>query len=944
MKIKAIILLAMTMLLSGCYDEPSDKGCIKQFDELTINFQECMSKNKYMSYHNIYYLDEDSDIHEIKKEDNLLDADEINVKNARQALLAKSSISNLSIKQNFTKTAWQSIGYYLVILIVIGSIFKTLMKGFNLPKTLSIVGMQAGLGLLLSLLMFSNMVEVFQSRTAMKAGDITYKTLAKTATFKQRTSRHNLNSYHMNEGLIDVESLHKINVCLSNNIKNNLENIQNNSTNVFTKYFNNETDLYDFFKSKNRPYVKYFEKRTNQKISYTIGVGGTISKVEFADCGSVTFPDKKITDDLLEAMKSIEYKEILHNSIINSSVEGSFENGWKDIEAKMRDKYAYSNNLKSRLVQLLVHYSIESKKGVLFGSVLTDYKRVRPEIKEKSYKNLESFLNNSDELYRKINEVACLKNEELTRDAKIELDDYKKGNHAAITEFNCIDFHDSKIDLAIDDIYIYSVDQSRDEAIPFINSEIEFALEESAPIVEKSYVDVVKQYGIVNTHFLNKIDSFYDDQLDLAELINEGHTSAGKFYRYLNQKGDKYEHLFSEIVDVANIDFRQSLPNYSNANLDSADVHYYNTSFVNAFMNPITDKINHEQSANTTNIASNALEYSVDSSNLNIDTDNLLTTTNVKNVLLTTFESGHKVFSGIKRLSCKNSDISCLEQMRNQDGVIEINNLSANLDSLGKGLIVQGFAVKTAQLGLEMVTKSSKEDKAQFGKRKVSSKTRTHNISRISNSVIDMLKVVSNTQLTLGGIAVTMAGSIKLIHEISSIIMISIMSKQLLIQSTLGILMICTILMGFFTNFFKAEEDYKNTYLSLFFLFTFSIVINVSSMFVLFLLHLILNVGLDFLPMILKSILGQFSSNVLAEILGYGLCLFILVFGVLFGYLKIGHYILKQFSAVTFGSIKGTFTKTSQDLESVKSLAKVATGATVISKLDDIKKQKQQST
>ena len=84
-------------------------------------------------------------------------------------------------------------------------------------------------------------------------------------------------------------------------------------------------------------------------------------------------------------------------------------------------------------------------------------------------------------------------NEEFTRDTRLELDDYKKGNHVAITEFNCIDFYDGKIDLAIDDIYVYSVDQSRDEAIPFINSEIELALEESVPIVEESYADVVKK-------------------------------------------------------------------------------------------------------------------------------------------------------------------------------------------------------------------------------------------------------------------------------------------------------------------------------------------------------------------------------------------------------------------------------------------------------------------
>jgi hypothetical protein len=943
MRIRTLLLLAMTIFLSGCYDEPSDKGCIEKFEDLKINSQECMSKNKYMTYHNIYSLNEDSDIHNVKAnlktEDKYLalSSDEINVKNARQALLAKSSKSNLTIKQKFAKTAWYSIGYYLVILIVIGSIIKTLLNGFNLPKTLTIITMQGVLGLFLTLLLYTNEVEVFQARTAMKAGDLTYKSLANISTFTQRTTKANLKSYHLNEGLIDIESLHEINICLSNNIKNNIENIQYNSTNVNTKYFNTEKELYDFFKSKNKPYVKYFEERTNQKISYTIGVGGTISKVEFADCGSITYPDKKVTDDFLEVMKSIKYKEILHTSIVNDN----FESGWKEIEKEMRDKYPYSSNLTSRLVQLLIHYSVEHKKGELVGSILTGYKRVRPEIIEKSYSQLESILDNSDEVYRKINEVVCLINEEFTRDTKLELDDYKKGNHAAITEFNCIDFYDGKIDLAIDDIYVYSVDQSRDESIPFINSEIEFALEESVPIVEESYVDVVKKYELVNTHFLNKINSFYDVELDLAELINEGHTSSGKFYRYLNKEAGKYQHLFSEIIDVADIDFRQSLPNYSNASLDSADVHFYNTKLVNAFMKPITDKIDYEHSVNTTNIASNALEYSVDSSNLNINTDDLLTTNNVKNVLTSTFEAGHKVFGGIKRLSCQNSDESCMEQMRNQDGTVELNNLAANLDSAGKGLIVQGLAVKTAQLGLEMVTKSSKTNNVQFGKRKGSAKTKSLNISK---SVIDMLKVVSNIQLKLGGIAFIMGGTINLIHEIGVIVMMSIMTKQLLIQSAIGILMIGRILMGFFTNFFKAEQDYQATFLDLFFLLTFSIVVNISSMFVLFLMHIILNQGMDFLPMILQQVLKPFSNNILAEILGYGLCLFFLAFGVLWGYVSITRMILDKFSAMFFGSIKGTFIKTSQDLDSVKSTTKIASGAIVISKLDDVKRQKQQAT
>jgi len=937
MKIRAIILLAITIFLSGCYDEPSDKGCITKFDELTINTQECMSKNKYMSYHNVYYLDEDTDIHQLKKENNLLSADEINIKNARQALLVKASKSNLTIKQKFTKTAWQSIGYYLVILIILGSIFKTLTKGFNLAKTLSIVGIQAVLGLLLSLLMFTNMVEVYQSRTAMKAGDLTFKTLASISTFEQKTSKTNLISYHKNEGLIDVKSLHDINICLSNNIINNIENIQYNSTNVQTKYFNTEKELYDFFKSKNKPYIKNFEERKSQKISYIIGEAGFVSKVLFADCGVANFPNKIISNDFLEVMKTIRFKEILHDSIINND----FENGWLKIEKNMRDNYAYSNNLISRLVQLLIHYTIESKKSVLFGSVFTDYQKTSPKIKAKNYANLDSFLKNSDEIYRKINEVACLKNEELARDTKNELDDYIEGDHTAITEFNCIDFHDNKIDLAIDDIHIYRTDQSRDESIPFVNAEIEFALEESIPLVEASYPHIVKKYEEMNLHFLTKVDSFYDDQLDLAEYINEGNTSAGKFYRYLNKRGDKYEHLFSEIVDVVDIDFRQSLPNYSNASLNATDVHYYNTAFVNAFMHPITDKIDYEHSAKTTNIASNALEYSVDSSNLNIDTDNLLTTKNVKNVLLSTFESSQKVFAGIKRLSCKNSEESCLEQMSKQDGVIEINNLSSNLDTLGKGLLVQGLAAKGTQMGLEMATKSSKQSKAQFGKRKLSAKTRP---SRISKQFINMLKVVSNTQIYIGGVAIVMAGTINLIHEISVMIMLSIMSKQLLILSVTGILMIVTILKGYFTNFFKMEEEYKTTNLALFFLFTFPIVINVSSMFILFLLHVILNVGLDFLPMLLKSVLGKFSGNILAEILGYGLCLFILVFGVLSGYMWIARYILDRFTAMTFGTIKGTFTKTSEDLESVKSVTKIATGAAAISKLDDVKKQKQQAT
>jgi hypothetical protein len=126
--------------------------------------------------------------------------------------------------------------------------------------------------------------------------------------------------------------------------------------------------------------------------------------------------------------------------------------------------------------------------------------------------------------------------------------------------------------------------------------------------------------------------------------------------------------------------------------------------------------------------------------------------------------------------------------------------------------------------------------------------------------------------------------------------------------------------------------------------FTFSIVVSVSSMFVLFLMHVILNEGLDFLPIILQQVLEPFSNNVLAEIMGYGLCLFFLAFGVLWGYVSVTRYILDKFSAMFFGSIKGTFTKTSQDLDSVKSTTKVATGAAVISKLENVKKQKLQTT
>jgi hypothetical protein len=54
--------------------------------------------------------------------------------------------------------------------------------------------------------------------------------------------------------------------------------------------------------------------------------------------------------------------------------------------------------------------------------------------------------------------------------------------------------------------------------------------------------------------------------------------------------------------------------------------------------------------------------------------------------------------------------------------------------------------------------------------------------------------------------------------------------------------------------------------------------------------------------------------------------------------------ILDKFSAMFFGSIKGTFIKTSQDLDSVKSTTKIASGAIAISKLEDVKRQKQQAT
>ena len=36
MRIRSILLLAMTIFLSGCYDEPSDEGCIEKFEDLKI--------------------------------------------------------------------------------------------------------------------------------------------------------------------------------------------------------------------------------------------------------------------------------------------------------------------------------------------------------------------------------------------------------------------------------------------------------------------------------------------------------------------------------------------------------------------------------------------------------------------------------------------------------------------------------------------------------------------------------------------------------------------------------------------------------------------------------------------------------------------------------------------------------------------------------------------
>lgn len=751
--LKLIITPILLLGLTGCFEHTND-ACVDKASEINITYKSCKDKNKFLTETNLHIKDPEnksyysSGEYLTEDESNRLNNNAINVQNNLE------KIHNL--KMRVAETLLSFLMYAALIIVPI-SLYKTMKRSEEgKPHKIWFNLSMFTIATAFTYFVTSSNGFLVNMGSAMNAlGQVLFTTTETLLISEGNQRKSQINSYSKNEALKDDEALIKIGVCLSNNQKRTLERRQNGidlsyeviETKEGEEYIYNkltsQQDVVDFYYEKNVPYVKFYDERTNKKISYTINKFGLIHSVNFANCGQITAANKKISSAVFSIMEDVKFNSIVHSAIKNKTLHTS----WSEIEKAYKDKYMMTENAKLRLMYLGLIYLVEYKKGLVIGSVELgydaakdpDYLAGEQEYIDFDSSNLQSFLSKTDAIYENINESICITEADLVKETINDLEDFDTTSF--ISQYSCVNFDKDNGTLSASTTSNKIYDNSNKQEI---DTNIFRLVNQTNPLVSESAEELISGYAEVDDLFIQIVDSIYSFQEDVAYIHNKGYFYQSELFHYINTQTNGYLSMYSELNDVLDISYSKALPNYASGdNKTESNLYSYKSGYINYFLTPLFEQTNLSQSTAPSNYSSHAIEIATDSSRFNVDKKDLVSVRNAETLFKTGLDSMTNVFNSVSKITCSD-DETCAEKQKDFQGAPEMQRLSSDL-KVGSALgFALGFGLKGSGMMIQASTKQSSENSTyKQGKKK---KKKSH-IKTIGNGIGSAINETGNLMI-----------------------------------------------------------------------------------------------------------------------------------------------------------------------------------------------------
>ena len=793
---RKLILCFSVLLLQGCLEEPTDEGCIDKLSDVEGNyFTSCLSKDRSIKYNSVldYRMDGDR---EVFIENDYITKEEALRKNAFQQKHFEEDEQRLTVKSIIFDSLFSV--ELLVFLMLFGfSVYAFEQKYQNQG--------QSKMPMVVAFFIFVLLTSSLFGKTT--TSDYIQKNVARATIFVQNgimriyvkalyspgeISKARLTSSSFIEAYNFTSDLTKINICMSNNQKND---IMIKELNEDKNTFNSEKDLASYFDKKNQVVLSTMSNNDFKKISANYIEKGnylTLHSLVFKDCGNISFKTKTHSSSIVKAMEQVGFNAAIASSIKNKEPKS----GWDKIHNAFYNFYAENEESRDLLAELLIAYSYEYKKAMFVG-----YSKISP-LNNKNYAYnsdiLKSHLKKSDGVYQLVNNSQCLKNGEIVKRTKDRFKDYKETK--TMLNYDCVDITEdgfSPIDVEVLNI--------KDNKVVIDDLVIENQIKSKA-LIQKSISDLEADLEAISDFYIVAVDEVYDPHKNVVEYVNEGILSLTKILDISNSSNNEYSHMFKELVNIVNVDYTSSLPNFTNVDTSKEE---------NIELYKVNDVLSHLQN----NIESNVHEYfnnSIASSLLEArhNTSRLKSASDGNEIDSSILQRINYFAQQTSQMTCF-EEKDCLRKTFNGNAVDSYKNLTEISRKEGANLIINGYVMS---FGSEIVknladykigkNKKKKNSKNNFGKSKYGGKA-----LNATSSVASMTSILASLMITVGTILVFISAIMELVYNLFSYILLFTFNYISIILSLIDYL-ITAILVLSILSYFRIS-DYTKSFLQI---------------------------------------------------------------------------------------------------------------------------------
>lgn len=751
--LKKILLVASVFLLQGCLNEPTDDGCIKNLNDLELNIQSpskntCLSKNKMIHELNVMDYQPNSETINWFEENDYITQEEAEEKNARQEIHNENDLMVYEAVNDIYNTILDSRVLTAVLAILLLTfVMKGLTAGYKQPLQESKVYFIPLITISLVIVFFisDNTLQKKISRALVYTADTATRVVEVAIVKEIDFNEAALARSGKNEATGFLRNLYLMNVCVSNNQKNALQDLH---IELNDDKFNSKQDIANYYFKKNTILNSDTKSLNGESsfLTFSTSPNGitTANSISFKDCGTIKFEDKNYDEEVVGLMFKYNMNQKLKTAIQDKDPEA----GWSSIKASFLADYPIKNTARTdMLLRLLVAYSYEYKKGILVGH--SDFSVATGDF---SGDVLTAHLKGADEFYNILNSSVCVDNGLLIEKSQEDLDNYDTTNK--ITNFECLTVNNA--DLVLSNPNIYHEKNEKDKIDDAISVNEEKAIELFNGYVNQLAIDL----DLVSTFFEKEINDNFEPNERLIEYINEGMISFSKFLKEMNTETNVYIPLYKEILNIVKFDIEESLrsnfTNRSEDDLESANTSLYTVEKASNHL----PEIKEEYGAYKSNASSQMLEKKYNVTQLESgDGNSLLSYELISGVNYVREQSMQMVCSGLSREDCEKSLV-------NYNGVTMWQNIMNATKNQSYHLIKTGIYTKMATVVAQSVLIFSERKKADAKKEIGDDRFGKKLFKNVIKIVVIGADMIADIMIVAGTTLLTVSAFMELLLEI----------------------------------------------------------------------------------------------------------------------------------------------------------------------------------